>query len=145
MVPKAGVSSTMSWWKSFIAAGTSRRLLATASICANSNIRWPCIALLRSASEGSTRQVLGLRQRAGGRLRLSKRTTDRTLVQEAVARWEPMIEPKQRAGLDAVVRPGDGSGPAVSDQRLLRGARSRRTIVRHAVDVASLEGLNGLS
>jgi len=33
----------------------------------------------------------------------------------------------------------------VSDQRLLRGVRSRRTIVRHAVDVASLEGLTGLS
>src|SRR5882757_9266632 len=33
----------------------------------------------------------------------------------------------------------------VTDQRLLRGARSRRTIVRHGVDVASLEGLNGLS
>jgi AcrR family transcriptional regulator len=33
----------------------------------------------------------------------------------------------------------------VSDQRLLRGARSRRTIVRHAVDVASLKGLTGLS
>jgi AcrR family transcriptional regulator len=31
------------------------------------------------------------------------------------------------------------------DQRLLRGARTRRTIVHHAVDVASLEGLNGLS
>jgi AcrR family transcriptional regulator len=31
------------------------------------------------------------------------------------------------------------------DQRLARGARSRRTILRHAVDVASLEGLNGLS
>jgi AcrR family transcriptional regulator len=34
---------------------------------------------------------------------------------------------------------------AVTDQRLLRGARSRRAIVRHAVDIASLEGLNGLS
>jgi len=33
----------------------------------------------------------------------------------------------------------------VSDGRLLRGARARRTITRHAVDVASLEGLNGLS
>lgn len=33
----------------------------------------------------------------------------------------------------------------VADQRRLRGARSRRTIVRHAVDVASLEGLTGLS
>jgi AcrR family transcriptional regulator len=31
------------------------------------------------------------------------------------------------------------------DQRLLRGERSRRAIVRHAADVASLEGLNGLS
>ncbi|GAA1933768.1 TetR/AcrR family transcriptional regulator [Kitasatospora viridis] len=33
----------------------------------------------------------------------------------------------------------------VHDGRLLRGARSRRTIVRHAVDTASLEGLTGLS
>ena len=33
----------------------------------------------------------------------------------------------------------------VVDQRLLRGARSRWTILRHAVDVASVEGLNGLS
>jgi AcrR family transcriptional regulator len=31
------------------------------------------------------------------------------------------------------------------DRRLLRGAQSRRTIVRHAVDVASLDGLDGLS
>lgn len=31
------------------------------------------------------------------------------------------------------------------DRRLLRGAQSRRTIVRHAVDMASLEGLDGLS
>ncbi|HUR03144.1 MAG TPA: TetR/AcrR family transcriptional regulator [Nonomuraea sp.] len=31
------------------------------------------------------------------------------------------------------------------DQRLARGARARRTITRHAVDVASVEGLNGLS
>ncbi|HEX5114636.1 MAG TPA: TetR/AcrR family transcriptional regulator [Pseudonocardiaceae bacterium] len=31
------------------------------------------------------------------------------------------------------------------DGRLLRGARSRRTIVRHAVDVASTDGLDGLS
>ena len=33
----------------------------------------------------------------------------------------------------------------VHDRRLLRGAQSRRTIVRHAVDVASLDGLDGLS
>ncbi|WP_406282512.1 TetR/AcrR family transcriptional regulator [Streptomyces sp. NBC_00209] len=32
-----------------------------------------------------------------------------------------------------------------SDRRLLRGAQSRRVILRHAVDVASLEGLDGLS
>jgi AcrR family transcriptional regulator len=34
---------------------------------------------------------------------------------------------------------------AMTDGRLLRGARARRTIARHAVDVASLEGLSGLS
>lgn len=31
------------------------------------------------------------------------------------------------------------------DQRLLRGARSRKRILQHAVDVASLDGLDGLS
>ncbi|WP_245607134.1 TetR/AcrR family transcriptional regulator [Pseudonocardia spinosispora] len=31
------------------------------------------------------------------------------------------------------------------DQRLVRGTRARRTITRHAVDVASVEGLTGLS
>ncbi|WP_433516559.1 TetR/AcrR family transcriptional regulator [Nonomuraea sp. CA-143628] len=36
-------------------------------------------------------------------------------------------------------------GPATTDQRLLRGARTRQAIARHAVDVASLDGLNGLS
>lgn len=41
----------------------------------------------------------------------------------------------------------DASSPApeVTDGRLLRGARARRAITRHAVDVASAEGLNGLS
>lgn len=33
----------------------------------------------------------------------------------------------------------------ISDRRLLRGARSRRTVTRHAVDIASLDGLDGLS
>ncbi|MFD7070970.1 TetR/AcrR family transcriptional regulator [Streptomyces sp. NPDC059913] len=33
----------------------------------------------------------------------------------------------------------------VTDQRLIRGARTRRRIARHGVDVASLEGLDGLS
>lgn len=32
-----------------------------------------------------------------------------------------------------------------SDQRLLKGARARATIARHAADVASVEGLTGLS
>ncbi|MET9486988.1 TetR/AcrR family transcriptional regulator [Nocardia sp. NPDC006630] len=33
----------------------------------------------------------------------------------------------------------------VSDQRLLKGARARASIARHAADVASVEGLTGLS
>jgi AcrR family transcriptional regulator len=33
----------------------------------------------------------------------------------------------------------------VTDKRLLRGARTRQTVLRRAVDVASLEGLEGLS
>ncbi|MFF5980921.1 TetR/AcrR family transcriptional regulator [Streptomyces olindensis] len=33
----------------------------------------------------------------------------------------------------------------MADQRLVRGTRTRRKIARHGVDVASLEGLNGLS
>lgn len=39
----------------------------------------------------------------------------------------------------------DEADAAVSDGRLQRGLRSRRTIVRHAVDMASMDGLNGLS
>ncbi|TWH10702.1 TetR/AcrR family transcriptional regulator [Rhodococcus rhodochrous] len=35
--------------------------------------------------------------------------------------------------------------PNISDQRLLKGARARATIARHATDVASVEGLTGLS
>jgi AcrR family transcriptional regulator len=37
------------------------------------------------------------------------------------------------------------SSREISDGRLVRGARSRQAISRHAVDVASLEGLDGLS
>ncbi|MCK8614670.1 TetR/AcrR family transcriptional regulator [Gordonia sp. C13] len=33
----------------------------------------------------------------------------------------------------------------ISDQRLIKGARARATIARHAADVASAEGLTGLS
>jgi AcrR family transcriptional regulator len=38
-----------------------------------------------------------------------------------------------------------GLPPETTDKRLLRGARTRRTVLRHAVDLASLEGLEGLS
>ncbi|MBL1073764.1 TetR/AcrR family transcriptional regulator [Nocardia sp. 2] len=37
------------------------------------------------------------------------------------------------------------SDEQISDQRLLKGARARATIARHAADVASVEGLTGLS
>ncbi|MEU1959539.1 TetR/AcrR family transcriptional regulator [Nocardia sp. NPDC019304] len=33
----------------------------------------------------------------------------------------------------------------ITDKRLLRGARTRATVLRHAVDIASLDGLDGLS
>lgn len=35
--------------------------------------------------------------------------------------------------------------PEVTDKRLLRGARTRRTVLRRAVDIASLEGLGSVS
>jgi AcrR family transcriptional regulator len=50
---------------------------------------------------------------------------------------ELMSELAQRSASDA--------DTGTSDQRLLRGARTRQAIARHAVDVASSEGLNGLS
>lgn len=53
--------------------------------------------------------------------------------------------PVQGAELGATARPRKSAGAAVSDRRLLRGARTRQMIARHAADVASLEGLNGLS
>ncbi|KAA8887568.1 TetR/AcrR family transcriptional regulator [Nocardia colli] len=33
----------------------------------------------------------------------------------------------------------------ITDKRLLRGAKTRQTVLRHAVDIASLDGLEGLS
>ncbi|GGL94474.1 TetR family transcriptional regulator [Streptomyces fumigatiscleroticus] len=55
-----------------------------------------------------------------------------------------MSEGERRiAGYDVVAR--DGNGAVTSDRRLLRGARSRQTVLRHAVDLASLDGLAGLS
>ncbi|WP_028922572.1 TetR/AcrR family transcriptional regulator [Pseudonocardia acaciae] len=38
-----------------------------------------------------------------------------------------------------------GARAGTVDQRLVRGARTRRTIARRAADMASVEGLNGLS
>ena len=37
------------------------------------------------------------------------------------------------------------AGAAVTDQRLLKGARTRRIVLRAAVDVASLDGLDGVT
>ncbi|WP_431044761.1 TetR/AcrR family transcriptional regulator [Streptomyces sp. P1-3] len=56
-----------------------------------------------------------------------------------------MNEHARQSGSDAEARSAERVDAGVSDQRLLRGARARRAIARHAVDVASLEGLNGLS
>lgn len=56
-----------------------------------------------------------------------------------------MSDLARQSGSGADTRSPGRPDRAVSDQRLLRGARARRTIARHAVDVASLEGLNGLS
>ncbi|MFI6048240.1 TetR/AcrR family transcriptional regulator [Nocardia sp. NPDC051321] len=33
----------------------------------------------------------------------------------------------------------------ITDKRLIRGAKTRQTVLRHAVDIASLDGLEGLS
>ncbi|WP_369638448.1 TetR/AcrR family transcriptional regulator [Nocardia sp. JMUB6875] len=41
--------------------------------------------------------------------------------------------------------PVQDSEQEISDQRLLKGARARATIARHAAEVASVEGLTGLS
>jgi AcrR family transcriptional regulator len=53
----------------------------------------------------------------------------------------------RRAGVEHVAAEAEGLGlPATTtDKRLLRGARTRRTVLRHAVDLATLEGLEGLS
>jgi AcrR family transcriptional regulator len=54
-----------------------------------------------------------------------------------------MSRSSQQPHADAV--PRDEGRVGVSDQRVLRGLRSRRTILDRAVHMASLEGLNGLS
>lgn len=57
----------------------------------------------------------------------------------------PMSDLVRRPGRDAGAGPSVRADEAVTDRRLLRGVQARRTIARHAVDVASLEGLEGLS
>ncbi|UAK32687.1 TetR/AcrR family transcriptional regulator [Nocardia asteroides] len=47
-------------------------------------------------------------------------------------------------GQDSVLLPARHSDD-ITDKRLLRGARTRATVLRQAVDIASLEGLDGLS
>jgi AcrR family transcriptional regulator len=39
----------------------------------------------------------------------------------------------------------EGIQPEITDKRLLRGAQTRKTVLRRAVDIASLEGLGGVS
>lgn len=51
--------------------------------------------------------------------------------------------PNMAAGRRA--RAGAPDRPASEDKRLARGALSRRVVLRHAVDVASLDGLDGVS
>ncbi|MEV6390829.1 TetR family transcriptional regulator C-terminal domain-containing protein [Nocardia xishanensis] len=56
-----------------------------------------------------------------------------------------MSELEQQRSASGDILSADRPEPVITDQRLLRGAQTRRTIARHAVDVASMEGLNGLS
>ncbi|WP_051022210.1 TetR/AcrR family transcriptional regulator [Nocardia pneumoniae] len=43
------------------------------------------------------------------------------------------------------VSPPQRHTPDITDKRLLRGAKTRATVLRQAVDIASLDGLSGLS
>jgi AcrR family transcriptional regulator len=54
-----------------------------------------------------------------------------------------MDEPQQQPDAEAVAR--SPRLAAATDQRLERGTRARRAVTRHAVDVASRDGLSGLS
>ncbi|WP_245226082.1 TetR/AcrR family transcriptional regulator [Streptomyces smyrnaeus] len=56
-----------------------------------------------------------------------------------------MNEHSGSRGQQAAVPSSEAADATMVDQRLVRGARTRRKIARHGVDVASLEGLNGLS
>ncbi len=50
--------------------------------------------------------------------------------------------PARQAGAAALLPPNQGE---ITDKRLLRGARTRQIVLREAVDIASLEGLEGVS
>jgi AcrR family transcriptional regulator len=53
---------------------------------------------------------------------------------------------REKHTVDRTLFQGEGRTiDRMTDQRLLRGTRTRRAILRHAVDVASLDGLTGLS
>jgi len=56
-----------------------------------------------------------------------------------------MSEAEQWPACDTIPGRSNPAPAGTSDQRLLRGERARQAIARHAADVASLEGLNGLS
>ena len=58
---------------------------------------------------------------------------------------EPMAQRDQPPSSEPDMRGGSRTNAVVADKRLLRGARTRQAIARHGVDVASLEGLDGLS
>lgn len=51
-------------------------------------------------------------------------------------------QPEERPPTDAT-SPGDPG--QITDKRLLRGTRTRESVLRHAVDLASLDGLDGVS
>lgn len=44
-----------------------------------------------------------------------------------------------------MTEPTPAAEPRTTDQRLIKGARARASIARHAADVASVEGLNGVT
>lgn len=62
-------------------------------------------------------------------------------MNERAGRRSSQADASGPGGLAGPEVAGEGSG----DQRLARGARARHKIARHGVDVASLEGLSGLS
>jgi AcrR family transcriptional regulator len=50
-----------------------------------------------------------------------------------------------RGRIDADTAGADGAGPDRADGRIVRGERTRAAVLRRAADIASVEGLDGLS